>query len=303
MGIFNLFNKKTVAPGIRLSKKLAAYWPQIAPTLLPYIKIEATPSASLPFEKSKFGGPPVLPKNFRYPTDTDGKRMFPLAQLNFGEIPPLEGFPNRGWLQFYISTNDNFGIDFHHRTSQRNFRVLYFEEMDMNNIQTDFDFIANELMYENSPITHQHVLHFTKSEEYAGAHDIRFRKAMGMGAKTFAQSFGSSAEGILGELYQQLPAQGHKIGGYAWFGDRDPRADKKYQDQIPHFDEYVLLLQIASVPSRQADTAPEIMWANNGVGNFFIHPEHLQKRDFSSVAYNWDSQKEKGIRDPEGDAD
>ena len=304
MGIFNLFNKKIeVAPGIKLSKKLASYWPQIETTLLPFIRIDAKPAGKLSVEQSKFGGPPILPKDFPYPTDSNGNRMFPLAQLNFAEIPPLEGFPTKGWLQFYISTNDNFGIDFHHRTSQRDFRVLYFEDIDINNVQTGFDFISNESMYDNSPVSIQHALSFHKAEEYVGAHDIAFRKTIGMGARTLAQSVGSSANDLLSELYEALPAHGHKIGGYAYFGDRDPRADKKYQEQIPRFDEYILLLQIASVPPASTGAAPDIMWANNGVGNFFIHPDHLRKRDFTSVAYNWDSQKEQGIRDPEGDPD
>jgi uncharacterized protein YwqG len=304
MSIFNLFNKKTeVAPGFALSKRLTPYWPQIESTRLPYIKIEAKPADNLSFAQSKFGGPPVLPKDFAYPTDTDGKPMFPLAQLNFAEMPTLEGFPAKGWLQFYISTNDNFGIDFHHRTSQKNFRVLYFEDIDENNIQTNFDFITKRDMYDYSPVSVQHALSFSLQEEYVGAHDIRFKKALGMSATKLAQTFRASAAIVLAELYQQLSANGHKIGGYAYFGDRDPRVDKKYTDQIPDFGEYILLLQIASVPPPTEDAAPDIMWANYGVGNFFIHPEHLRKRDFSSVAYNWDSQKEAHIRDPYGEDD
>lgn len=305
MGILNLFNKKTeVAPGVALSKRLMPYWPQIQSTLLPYIKIEARPADKLSFAQSKFGGPPILPKDFPYPTDSEGNKMFPLAQLNFTEMPPLEGFPTEGWLQFYISTNDNYGIDFQHRTSQKDFRVLYFKEIDENNIQTDFDFITGEAMYDNSPVSLQHALSFTLAEEYVGALDIRFKKTTGMNARKFADSFGPAASAaVLEELLEQFPANGHKAGGYAYFGDRDPRNDKRYQEDIPRFDEYILLLQIASVPSPDDNIPPNIMWANNGVGNFFIHPEHLRNRDFSSVAYNWDSQKEEGIRDPEGEED
>ena len=229
--------------------------------------------------------------------------MFPLAQLNFQEIPVLHGFPPKGWLQFYISTNDNFGIDFQHRTLQKNFRVLYFENIDENNIHTNFDFIEKESMYDYSPVSVQHALSFSMAEEYAGAHDIRFRQTIGMSAKKLAATFRSSSARILSELYQQLNSNGHKIGGYAYFGDRDPRADKKYQEEIPNFDEYILLLQIASVPPATDDAAPDIMWANYGVGNFFIHPDHLRKRDFSSVAYNWDSQKEAHIHDPHDEDD
>ena len=158
-------------------------------------------------------------------------------------------------------------------------------------------------MYDYSPVSVQHALSFSMAEEYVGAHDIRFKKATGMSAKKLAETFRSSSALVLSELYQQLHSNGHKVGGYAYFGDRDPRGDKKYQQDIPNFDEYILLLQIASVPPSMDDGVPDIMWANYGVGNFFIHPEHLLKRDFSAVAYNWDSQKEAHIHDPYEDED
>lgn len=301
MGILDLFNRKTeVSPGIQLSRKLAPYWPQLQTTLLPYIKIEATPAAHLSPAQSKFGGAPLLPAHIPWPTDSNGKRMFPLAQINFAEVPQLEGFPTQGWLQFYISTNDNFGIDFMHRTSQKDFRVLYFKEIDQANVHTDFDFINQEKMYDNAPVAVQHALHFSSAQGYVGAQDIRFKKAFGMSAKRLAESMASP--NILEELHAQFPAYGHKVGGYAYFGDRDPRGDRTYQQYIPGFDEYILLLQIASVPNSQSE-APDIMWANNGVGNFFIHPDHLRQLDFSSVAYNWDSQKEEDIDDPQTDED
>lgn len=31
-----------------------------------------------------------------------------------------------------------------------------------------------------------------------------------------------------------------------------------------------------------------LKWGENGIANFFIHPDDLKKRDFSKVLYNWD---------------
>jgi uncharacterized protein YwqG len=30
------------------------------------------------------------------------------------------------------------------------------------------------------------------------------------------------------------------------------------------------------------------MWGDMGVGNFFIHPDDLAKKDFSKIFYTWD---------------
>ncbi|HYF30875.1 MAG TPA: DUF1963 domain-containing protein [Chitinophagaceae bacterium] len=293
MGILDFFGNKRskptreVEPGVFLSRRLAPYWPQWRATRIPYVQIEATPAYNLSFAQSKFGGPTLLPKHFPYPVDSDGQKMFPLAQLNFSEIPPLEGYPTRGWLQFYISTNDDYGIHFTKRTLQKNFRVLYFEEMDMNNIRTDFDFMHDQRMYDKSPVSMQHALSFAHAEECVGVYDIRFEKAFGMDARKFAAGFGKrSSPAVHEELFLQFPNTGHKIGGYAYFADEDPRVNPEYRQDIENFQDYILLLQIDSVSD---DT---IMWANRGACNFFIRPDHLRKKDFSSVAYNWDTQDE-----------
>jgi uncharacterized protein YwqG len=61
-----------------------------------------------------------------------------------------------------------------------------------------------------------------------------------------------------------------------------PKSDpRQYNANIQ---DYILLFQLDS-----EDAENEIMWGDSGVGNFFIHPEDLKKRDFSKVLYNWDT--------------
>ncbi len=55
------------------------------------------------------------------------------------------------------------------------------------------------------------------------------------------------------------------------------RSNHKIQD-------YILLFQLDS----DSEDGKDIMWGDAGVGNFFIHPDDLRKRDFSKVVYNWD---------------
>ena len=50
-----------------------------------------------------------------------------LAQVNFSEMPPLEGFPTKGILQFYIAGENVHGLNFENPEEQKGFRVIYHE--------------------------------------------------------------------------------------------------------------------------------------------------------------------------------
>ena len=79
---------------------------------------------------------------------------------------------------------------------------------------------------------------------------------------------------LMDMAYDTFSNNGHKLGGYAYFTQEDPR---KYQDE---FKDFILLFQL--------DSDDHIMWGDVGVANFFIHPDDLGKKDFSKVMYNWD---------------
>jgi uncharacterized protein YwqG len=50
---------------------------------------------------------------------------------------------------------------------------------------------------------------------------------------------------------------------------------------VQEFEEAQLLLQIDS-------DHKDILWGDEGIANFFIHPEDLEDLEFSEVLYNWD---------------
>ena len=90
----------------------------------------------------------------------------------------------------------------------------------------------------------------------------------------FEKKYPAIAEELEDLSFESFPTNGHKIGGYAYFTQQDPRiGNDKFKD-------YILLLQI--------DTDDQIMWGDSGVANFFIHPADLARKDFSKVMYNWD---------------
>jgi hypothetical protein len=52
----------------------------------------------------------MLPVDFPYPVDSFNHPLYPLAQINFEELPPFPGLPATGWLQFYISGTTDYGL-------------------------------------------------------------------------------------------------------------------------------------------------------------------------------------------------
>lgn len=293
MGLFDFFKRKTTVEtntnvstdmlkrviakeGIETIKLLADNWPAIEATKLNYISIKATPVEYMKMEQSKFGHYPKIPAGFEYPKDAEGNFMYPLAQINFKEVPALTGYPTSGFLQFYINAyDDSFGLNFETSNQiQKDFRVLFFEEDAVKNHATDFTFLQEIIKTDNSPIYKPHSISFTTAEEYIGSGDVRFEKD-GNNIMLSLQKQYPDIEDEIGEaFYDDFTSGGHKIGGYAYFTQDDPRN----YDKI--LSEYILLLQI--------DTDDEIMWGDSGVGNFFIHPDDLAKKDFSKVLYNWD---------------
>lgn len=270
----DLLEKVELAPGLTLARAFAQHWPAIEKTKIPAVHISATPADDLALEQSKFGHYPCMPLNFEYPKDEKGRYMYPLAQLNFKEMPLLPGYPTDGYLQFYISGfDDAYGMDFTDSRSQKNFRVLYFEEAQVEQYKADFSFLDEVMVSDELPVQRPHTLSFTLKDEYIGIGEVRYEKGPVNLSKVAAQ-YPALEEALEESLHEDLEFNGHKMGGYAFFTQSDPR------DLDDYFSEYILLLQI--------DTDEHIMWGDSGVANFFIHPKDLLEKDFSKVMYNWD---------------
>lgn len=261
--------------GLEIPRAFALHWNEIQSVKKKYISIVAiTEQPSI--EQSHFGFRPMLPIGFTYPTDAFHHPLYPLAQINFREMPFLEGFPSTGYLQFYISgTADVYGLDFNNQQSQKDFRVLYFEEHEVANFQTDFSFLKFDIKEYKLPSYKPHYLRFESKEEFPGGEDIHYEAFAKRYLEPIAKLYTSIEEDLLFEVSFCLGNIGHRLGGYAYFTQTDPRG---YLNSP--FKDYILLFQMA--------TDDEIMWGDAGVANFFIHPNDLAKKDFSKVLYNWD---------------
>ena len=248
-----------------LPNTLHPYLDKISATILPTVSMQLMPNDRLTVWQSKVGGKPYLPLDVAYPLDSHGNPLALLAQFNFTEIPALPHFPNKGILQFYIAADDLYGMNFDDQQQQSGFKVLYFDQVIEDTSQLRQDFSEFELGEEDYlPFTGQYSVQFKLEQQPISLSDHEFN--IGDGTDEFYNAYGET-----------FLAMGHRLSGYPYFTQSDPRGDKK------NIQDYILLFQLDT-----DDAENDIMWGDSGVGNFFIHPEDLKKRDFSKVFYNWD---------------
>ncbi|MGD1918732.1 MAG: YwqG family protein [Pleurocapsa sp.] len=260
---------------VKLSKELEPYRSAIEATIKPYIKIELTDNNSPTWWQSKFGGLPYMPKGFDYPKSNDDEYLYLLAQINFAEVPNLEGLPPKGILQFYLAADDDlYGCDFDNPLVQDKFRVIYFPEVDLDpkNLLIDFNFLP-KLELEDWQMPFQGCCQIKFDLQYSpiGANDYKFN--------FFDLGDEDDEMNLWSEYWDEFDSDGHKLLGYPCFTQEDPRYDS------PGDEPYILLFQ---TDSDRNNNGFEICWGDAGIANFFIKRSHLEQLDFTQVLYNWD---------------
>lgn len=235
---------------------------------------------------SKIGGLPYWNPELPYPTDHSGEKLLLLAQLNLEQLGTDDPIPQNGILQFFIGPDDLWGMDFDAPDKQENFRVVYHPEPDPNvTLEQVMSLnIPTQETNDYSPVFQEACLMAEPAVCYMGPADIRFQPV-----------FRAAVQAVTGEdigdqneyqylsdpdafyLYDQLDTTGHRLLGYPYFTQYDPRPEDSPYD--------TLLFQLDSDMIGKKDF---VLWGDCGVGNFFINREDLKRRDFSRVLYNWD---------------
>ncbi|RZK97884.1 MAG: DUF1963 domain-containing protein [Hymenobacter sp.] len=244
---------------------LGEFRPQLERYKLDYLKLVATPAPAgtqLSLTQSKLLGHSYLPVGTPYPHDELGQPMILLAQVNFAEAPALPPYPTAGILQLFVSPTEWVEMD--------DYCVLFHPDSAAE-AQTYFSFLTPDL-YANSPINVEHTLSFSLATEYGGAEDCRFQPDLG--GKSYYKYLRTLPEEQREELDQYCCNAGHKIGGYAYFAQRDPRAATASRAND------VQLLQL--------DSDEEISFGDSGLAHLFINPTALQERRFDQAYFYWD---------------
>ena len=256
-------------------------------TAAPCWKLTLQPEGPCGLLDSKVGGLPYWDPALPYPTDSQGNKMTLLAQLNFAQLGTEEPLPRAGMLQFFIGQDDVFGIDFDQPDSQKDFRVVYHPEPDPALTLEQIQALELPTHVEAdlcTPVIREAAFIAEKTVGYMGPGDCRFealfREAVravtgeDIGDKNEYQYFDKADRDY---FYDQLSAAGHRLLGYPFFTQYDPREPEGPYD--------TLLFQL---DSDMIDRKDLVLWGDCGVGNFFINREDLLRRDFSRILYNWD---------------
>lgn len=257
-------------------------------TETPCWKLTLQPEGPCGLLDSKVGGLPYWDPALPYPTDSQGNKMTLLAQLNFAQLGTEDPLPRAGMLQFFIGQDDVFGIDFDQPDSQKDFRVVYHPEPDPALTLEQIQALELPTHVEAdlcTPVIREAAFTAEKTVGYMGPGDCRFealfREAVravtgeDIGEKNAYQYFDKADRDY---FYDQLSAAGHRLLGYPFFTQYDPREPEGPYD--------TLLFQLDS--DMAEDRKDLVLWGDCGVGNFFINREDLLCRDFSRILYNWD---------------
>lgn len=264
-------------------------------TMIPCAKITLSTEECDIFD-SKVGGLPYFPEGAQAPTNPKGKPLYLLAQINCEDIEELPDFPHEGMLQFFISDNDLYGCPLSVPSPQENWRVVYYPEIDEDTDPTRaaevFDDTDN---MELSPFSGEYKMSFERADEGISIYDYRFEE---MFVERWNEAYpDDEIDDVMDlddEIYEFLwegttysdddeedeeekNSTEHKMGGYPFFTQSDPREDEENAYDT-------LLFQLDSDSTEGID----VLWGDLGVGNFFINSEALKNLDFSDVLYNWD---------------
>ena len=267
---------------------------KITGLLKPCLKLSFEAAPDLPLTASRLGGRGYLPKSIPYPrTRTSGKPLSLLAQINFAEMPPLEDFPERGLLSFYIiGADDDFeelwGLSHENQIDDNGFRVMYFAD----NLEESYSEAEQAAVFEQEgckvflPVSSWSGLSIKMTGKPGLSHPLTdcAESAKIFGGQYFYEYFAD----LLGEdsaafqkLSEAFGSQSHLISGYPYFTQYDPRLEN---DPDGEFDTLLLQLDIDG----SENDGWSLMWGDAGVGNFFINRERLKELDFDRVLYNWD---------------
>lgn len=264
--IFNLFKKKENSKGTENTAIFEELDAQLRKHKKPSVELKLSPAKNIALWNSKVGGKPYLPMDSEFPLTESGNPMFFLAQINFAEMPHLEGFPQKGILQFFIDLEDEImGLE-------SSPKVIYHSDIKEDNalLQQDFPEIDFEEYISPFEKDTELSIEFNKVEQLITTSDFRFSEIVSI----------DIPDEIWDKFYDvdEYNESGHRVGGYPYFTQYDIREGS--------LEDYILLFQLDS--DWGEDVGYGIMWGDAGVANFFIHPEDLKNLDFSKVVYTWD---------------
>lgn len=232
----------------------------------PFTKLGAQLTETKQNVFSKFGGLPLVPENFVWPTWKNHALPF-LLQIDFSEINAdgkISGFPNSGLLYLFADSNEinapNFERGEEEFAQNRTFKILFFDD-------------AGELTTPTKPDT----LEIVYKEFYVASEISKTYPDMDDCEEAF-EIYCDRPMGGMDDAYDMLQWQntdGFMMGGWASYVQSGGYIQGLKENEK---DEWTLLMQIGSV---QDDD--NFMWGDCGILYFFIRVKDLKERNFNHV--------------------
>lgn len=227
--------------------------------------------------KSKLGGTPYWPADMKWPKYKD-ENMFLFAQLNFDEIPHIDGYPKSGIVQIFTVDDQWYESTSH----DKRYKIIYHEKPDVKARQIESIPKSTCIDFKDDfPFTGVYYIDkFIKESISINICNERALEEIAMPIinKYFKSNWKTiwSINGDLGDYFIDALVdedhRDHRIGGWPSFTQYD-MMDDKYN---------TLLLQIDS------DDPKDIIWGDCGISNVFINDKSLRRKDFSDVLCTWD---------------
>lgn len=259
---------------------------------------------------SHLGGIPYFPHNQEYPMGADGQMLWLCAQINFSQMPHMEGFPDKGILQIFLSEWDydgGFGLySEEDSTIQRQWRLLYYQSVDetvteeecRRKMPCSWEADTNLWRTPDKPLK---MIFLPIEKEKINYDDFRFdslfasalasclpdanpEKYMPYGLRDDTPD----ERELLNKIRQQIRIGGCKIGGYPCYTQDDPRLySEECGKPLEEWDTLLFQLDDDTFMFPAGDIGEMGFNLNGGTLNFLIRAEDLKNKNFSQVLAQW----------------
>lgn len=229
------------------------------------------------------GGHPFVnaEENFSWPLNEEtGKPLTFLMQVNFAELPKLEGFPEEGLLQWWIIGDDDvFGLSFEDdKTGREGLLIKFYSSDELLKPAAK----ANDPIPNGVDVDELGPLYGTEPFALASKLALSFPNYEDSTIESEELQLFSDAREALDRsegdrsLVDQLLDSDTQVGGYPSFVQGDPR----YRNERPK----TLILQLETMGYSNGEI---LMWGDSGNAQLFGDPDALKRGDTSNLWWDW----------------
>lgn len=233
---------------------------------------ELFPDSAAPIRPGgcRLGGPVWIVEGEDWPVDPAGEPFDFVAQIDFAELPPLDGFPTSGVLQFFTRRDDIMGADFDQPARSVIQLIWHADGLPAGRLvpappqREAVGPLANHTREAGIALVAK------AATQNPSFHDFRIEGLLdGFGNRP---NFKRIDEWLYDPV--RMESAVHHVGGHPAFTQYDFR-------KAGHYDDYDrTLLRLTS--------DDHIGWGDVGEAVFLIRAADLAARDFSRVAFSWD---------------